>query len=116
MIENASAFLFIFISSCSQNELYSIYLQMHPDSKIMDFGGSPHPLLGSPQSVPGMSPRHSLPTMHPSMKSSLSPSGVGLGQGGPLELTVNSMSHERKSVPNDGRRYSVGKLQVGTLW
>lgn len=98
----------------SEKSLKSHISKMHPDSKIMDFGGSPHPLLGSPQSVPGMSPRHSLPTMHPSMKSSLSPSGVGLGQGGPLELTVNSMSHERKSVPNDGRRYSVGNSEKFT--
>ena len=83
---------------------------MHPDSKIMDFG-SPHALLGSPQSVPGMSPRHSLPTMHHSMKSSVSPSGVGLGQGGPLELTVNSLNHERKGIQNDGRRFSLGKAK-----
>ena len=82
-------------------------LQMHPDSKLMDFTNQGYPLLGSPQTVPGMSPRHSLPTMHPSMKSSLSPSGVSLGQGGPLELTVNSMGQERKPAQNEGRRYSL---------
>ena len=82
-------------------------LQMHPDSKLMDFTNPGYPLLGSPQTVPGMSPRHSLPTMHPSMKSSLSPSGVSLGQGGPLELTVNSMGQERKPAQNEGRRYSL---------
>lgn len=91
----------------SEKSLKSHISKMHPDSKLMDFGGS-HPLLGSPQSVPGISPRHSLSTVHPSMKSPLSPTGVGLGQGGPLELTVNSMAHERKSVQNDGRRYSLG--------
>lgn len=92
----------------SEKSLKSHISKMHPDSKLMDFTNPGHPLLGSPQTVPGMSPRHSLPTMHPSMKSSLSPSGVSLGQGGPLELTVNSMGQDRKSVQNEGRRYSLG--------
>lgn len=83
---------------------------MHPDSKLFGLGGQRsnlplmdgqgHPMLGSPQPGVGISHHNSLPMMHPSMKSPLTP------QGGPLELTVNS--HQRNSMGGDTRKFSLG--------
>ena len=88
---------------------------MHPDSKMLNLGnhrsslaslieGQGHPMLGgSHPSVP-ISHRHSLPSMHHGMKSPLTPPG------GPLELTVNSVSHQRNNMGggDNGRKYSLG--------
>lgn len=70
--------------------------------------GQSHPMLGSPQPGVTISHHNSLPMMHHSMKSPLTPPG------GPLELTVNS--HQRTGMGADGRKYSLGKLFVFVIF
>lgn len=87
---------------------------MHPDSKLFGLGGQRsnlplmdsqgHPVLGGSQSGVGISHHNTLPMMHPSMKSPLTPPG------GPLELTVSS--HQRTTMGADARKFSLGKF----LW
>lgn len=89
--------------------------QMHPDSKLFGLGGQRsnlplmdsqgHPVLGGSQSGVGISHHNTLPMMHPSMKSPLTPPG------GPLELTVSS--HQRTTMGADARKFSLGKFLWG---
>lgn len=93
----------------SEKSLKSHLSKMHPDSKLLGLGGQrsnlplmdgqSHPMLGSPQPGVTISHHNSLPMMHHSMKSPLTPPG------GPLELTVNS--HQRNAMGADGRKYSL---------
>ncbi|KAH3822266.1 hypothetical protein DPMN_124040 [Dreissena polymorpha] len=79
---------------------------MHPDSKFLGMGGQRsglplsedqgHSMLTGSQSR--MMHSNSLPMMHASMKSPLTPPG------GPLELTVNSHS---RNMGTDSRKYSL---------